>query len=711
MMTKPKPTQLPTLQRLIQQVTAFIAYVVAGKLGFLLAFAQDSVSPFWPPTAIAILSILYFGYRTAFAIFLGALAVNTLMTTEAGVIAATHISIGNTLEAVTAVWFLRYFHITETALKNMGNFLKMVFSITIPGSAISATIGVTALISSQTVPPGQFNHLWLTWLTGDTMAALIIVPLVFAWRSHRFSPLQFKQISELALLTAISTSITAIIFYDLIPAFSRSPITFFIVLPIAWATFRFGSRGATLITAIVTLTAIIGTVNGTGPYVAQSVNISLLLLQGFIATVSLMTLSFAILVEYRFRMEHSLVKHNQQLTNKVQQQHIKQATTSDAYSHLHQENQFILSASADGLVVLNPQGVIIRASDAFCLMLQQPEAVILNQPLRAFLKTDQEFQLNTAMDAAKQTNTSTRYEVDMLSQSGHTLTVNINMMAIKERSPHLEFYLFTHDVTKKNKATAVINTLATSSAQEGQESQFFQHGLAQIAQFYGAKYAFIGLMTDQTPATLQTFSIYSNGSVLDNFECKLSQTPCPNIINVTQDLQSQEKHYLYPDTDLLHALGVKSYFGVPMTNRDGSIMGIVAVMDNRPLHIEPWSEQILQLFSSRITSELEHQKARDKIAIMTNKLAWQSSHDPLTGLLNRRMFNQQLEKALIEIQEQGASHTLFHCDLDQFQNINTIAGHTIGDTVLKQLSFQLKNIIQGSNILARLGGDKFGIII
>src|SRR2546426_9054257 len=83
-------------------------YFLAAKLGLSLAFLNASVSPVWPPTGLAIAVVLWLGYRAAPGVLLGALLANYLLT-DVTVATATAISIGNTLEAVTAVYLLRRF--------------------------------------------------------------------------------------------------------------------------------------------------------------------------------------------------------------------------------------------------------------------------------------------------------------------------------------------------------------------------------------------------------------------------------------------------------------------------------------------------------------------------------------------------------------------------------------------------------------------------
>ncbi|HEX5764108.1 MAG TPA: EAL domain-containing protein, partial [Woeseiaceae bacterium] len=93
------------------------------------------------------------------------------------------------------------------------------------------------------------------------------------------------------------------------------------------------------------------------------------------------------------------------------------------------------------------------------------------------------------------------------------------------------------------------------------------------------------------------------------------------------------------------------------------------------------------------------------------QLSYQASHDALTGLINRREFENRLVAALDKAYGQGASHALLYFDLDQFKVVNDTFGHTAGDELLRQISELVQSNIRSTDVLARLGGDEFGILL
>ncbi len=100
-----------------------------------------------------------------------------------------------------------------------------------------------------------------------------------------------------------------------------------------------------------------------------------------------------------------------------------------------------------------------------------------------------------------------------------------------------------------------------------------------------------------------------------------------------------------------------------------------------------------------------------ELHVMARQMAYQATHDPLTGLINRREFERRLEQALTGARELGRRHALCYLDLDQFKIVNDTCGHAAGDELLRGLSVQLAACIRGTDILARLGGDEFGALL
>ena len=96
---------------------------------------------------------------------------------------------------------------------------------------------------------------------------------------------------------------------------------------------------------------------------------------------------------------------------------------------------------------------------------------------------------------------------------------------------------------------------------------------------------------------------------------------------------------------------------------------------------------------------------------LNRRLSYHASHDILTGLVNRREFENCLERALKSAKARETSYALCYLDLDQFKIVNDTCGHNAGDALLSQLGALLKSKIRWRDTLARLGGDEFGLLL
>jgi diguanylate cyclase (GGDEF)-like protein len=92
---------------------------------------------------------------------------------------------------------------------------------------------------------------------------------------------------------------------------------------------------------------------------------------------------------------------------------------------------------------------------------------------------------------------------------------------------------------------------------------------------------------------------------------------------------------------------------------------------------------------------------------MAEQVAYQASHDGLTGLANRTLFMERLEEALSHVGRRSASLAVMFIDLDRFKLVNDRADHSAGDIVLKEMADRMTAMTRGVDIVARFGGDEF----
>jgi diguanylate cyclase (GGDEF)-like protein len=137
---------------------------------------------------------------------------------------------------------------------------------------------------------------------------------------------------------------------------------------------------------------------------------------------------------------------------------------------------------------------------------------------------------------------------------------------------------------------------------------------------------------------------------------------------------------------------------------------VLKTRDDEKLHLA-WRHAVLYNHdqdSRQVLSVAVDISARVKAE---QELAWLANHDTLSGLLNRRRFEEELHKCLAESDRFSRNFAVVFIDLDDFKLVNDNCGHYIGDELIKAVARSLEANSRATDVVARLGGDEFGIIL
>jgi PAS domain S-box-containing protein len=260
-------------------------YWVAAKFGLTLASEAEQVSVVWPPTGIAVAALLLLSRRAWPGVMLGAFIANA--TAHEPLWTAFGIAIGNTLEALTAVWVLRRFIHFDNRLARIRDVLALIVAAAVLGTAVSATIGVTSLCLGGVQPWSVYGKLWRTWWLGDAVGALVVAPLILTWATTWRRVRHPQRLREASILLAAAAGMSLLIFAGPLRLLTTSyPLEFGVFPFIIWAALRFGQWGTATVTAITSAIALWGTVSGWGPFSKGMAGENLALLQAFMAVIA-----------------------------------------------------------------------------------------------------------------------------------------------------------------------------------------------------------------------------------------------------------------------------------------------------------------------------------------------------------------------------------------------------------------------------------------
>lgn len=279
------------------------AYFVAGKLGLTLAMVHPSSTAVWPPSGIVLAAFLILGYRVWPGVVLGAFLVN--ITTAGSIWTSMAIAAGNTIEGLAGAYLVSLFANGARCFDRVQDTLKFAFLGGLVCTAISATVGVSALALGGFAKWVDYKPIWFTWWLGDAAAILVLASLILLWSADYRVQWKWERYGEFGILLGGLTATSQIVFG---PFTHRSyPVEYLCIPFLIWAAFRFGPREAACVIVVLSAIAIHGTLHGFGPFALGVRNESLLLLQAFMSIVAVMTLALAVLSAERSRAEEQIL--------------------------------------------------------------------------------------------------------------------------------------------------------------------------------------------------------------------------------------------------------------------------------------------------------------------------------------------------------------------------------------------------------------------
>jgi len=175
------------------------------------------------------------------------------------------------------------------------------------------------------------------------------------------------------------------------------------------------------------------------------------------------------------------------------------------------------------------------------------------------------------------------------------------------------------DITERKHLESALNTIA-GLYPSTELSEYYHACVASVARVYNTHYAFVGLFSDDSRERITTQAVWVNGECVDNFEYELEGTPCADVLNMKNEFIARDAARLYPEDPMLVEMGVESYFGAPLISVSGRTLGLIAVLDTRPMEIASWAEPVLGIFAQRMASHIEHRNAEEKIKASEKEL-------------------------------------------------------------------------------------------
>jgi diguanylate cyclase (GGDEF)-like protein/PAS domain S-box-containing protein len=185
---------------------------------------------------------------------------------------------------------------------------------------------------------------------------------------------------------------------------------------------------------------------------------------------------------------------------------------------------------------------------------------------------------------------------------------------IRTRELHATNHQLEQEIVRQQHLSKTLQALLNATEQASSQ-QIFYSCVRDLADAYKACYAFIGTYADSGRDSMNTLAVWAADRIVDNFSYALAGSPCEDVLNLAMEWIPRDAALRYPNDRLLQDMGVESYFGAPLKSSTGEVIGIIAVMDTRPMFMEDWVKPVLGLFSQRVALELERRSSQDELEL------------------------------------------------------------------------------------------------
>ncbi|MEP0872066.1 ATP-binding protein [Trichocoleus desertorum AS-A10] len=193
-----------------------------------------------------------------------------------------------------------------------------------------------------------------------------------------------------------------------------------------------------------------------------------------------------------------------------------------------------------------------------------------------------------------------------LSPKQQATLVDLAAMVVDE----MELRLAAHRMAQVDVALLEITQAVATVTGDTFFSTLVQH----LAKALDADYAYIGLLEGDEPKMLRTIATCAHAQLVDNLEYPLQDTPCWEVIEQRKICcYPRNVQALFPNTPLLKPLLVESYVAIPCFDSNGTLLGLLGVMDGKPMEQVQLAESLLTIFALRIATELERQQTEAEL--------------------------------------------------------------------------------------------------
>jgi PAS domain S-box-containing protein len=307
----------------------------------------------------------------------------------------------------------------------------------------------------------------------------------------------------------------------------------------------------------------------------------------------------------------ALAQTNQALTIEI----AERKRVEEALRESEGRFRVIFSHASVGIAEVRPDGRLLRVNAKMCEILGRPEETLLTMTFQELTHPD-DLSDNLALLQHTLAGRVDNYSIEKryLRPNGTAVWCRLSVSLVRtSMGIPKHFISVVEDISERKRTTDALQTIASATASVTDED-FFRSLVSHLAAALSVKYAFVGELIEGKPERVRMVAVWAGNEYGENVSYDLQGTPCEHVMNrraacfYPDHVQQQ-----FPADQMLAEMRVESYYGVPLLDREGRKLGLLAVMDDRPLSLLPAMEQMLVIFAARAGVELERKRTLETL--------------------------------------------------------------------------------------------------
>jgi len=279
--------------------------------------------------------------------------------------------------------------------------------------------------------------------------------------------------------------------------------------------------------------------------------------------------------------------------------------------------QGIMDTVVDGIVTIGEAGTIQSFNPAAETIFGYAEDEVMGKNVSLLMPephhSRHDSYLKRYFDSGEARIIGFSREVEGRRKDGATFPMSLAVSELRQDGQST-FTGIIRDMTERKRAEEMLRSIAEGVSGEIGEN-FFHSLVRHLTESFGAEYAFVGGFADADQISIETISVHAKGQRADNFTYNLKGTPCENVINQKACVYNANVQESFPDDHLLREMGVTGYIGTPLVGSSGQVLGILAVLDSKPIANPGEASAFLQIFGVRAAAELERKHTDEELLL------------------------------------------------------------------------------------------------